>query len=125
MKNKDHNNHSDLHSSAPDAFDLFLVKKLQENQSYIDDDGFAAGVIKSLPAATKLSLWQERLIILVPLLIISVLVLSQFSLIGVMIKLWTLLVGMEVNQLIQIGVAVSVAVISGACVWFARQLRII
>jgi len=78
-----------------------------------------------LPAPKKLSVWQERLIIFVPLFVISLLVISQFSVLGVLIKLWTLAVSMDVTHLVQIGMLLSIAVISGASLWFARQLKII
>ena len=108
-----------------DAFDHFLMKQLQQNQPYLADDNFTAKIMESLPAPRKLSQWQERLIILVPLIIISLLVLSQFSVVAIFIKLWILAVGMNVAQLLQIGFIVSVTIISGASLWFARQSRLI
>jgi len=107
------------------AFDHFLVKQLQQNQTYLADDNFTAQVMGSLPAPKKLSQWQERLIIVVPLLIISLLVISQFSILAVLIKLWTFALGVNFIQLMQIGAAVSVVVIGGASIWFARQLKLI
>jgi len=122
MMNQYQHNHSDTGS---DAFDLFLKKQLHDTQPYLADDDFTARVMNSLPAPKKLSRWQERLIIVVPLLIISLLVLSQFSLIAVLIKLWTLLVSMDFTQLMQVGMLISIAAISGASFWFARQLKLI
>ena len=122
MMNQDQHTHSDTGS---DAFDLFLKKQLHDTQPYLADDDFTARVMGSLPAPKKLSRWQERLIIVVPLFIISLLVISQFSLLAVVIKLWTLVVSMDLTQLMQIGMLVSVAAIFGACFWFARQLKLI
>jgi len=111
--------------SGSDTFDHFLMKQLQQNQTYIADDNFTAQVMGGLPAPKKLSRWQERLIIIVPLLVISALVLSQFSILAMLIKLWTFAVSVNFTQLIQIGVAVSVLVVGGASIWFARQLKLI
>jgi len=116
---------SESHDAGSDSFDHFLKKQLQESQPYLADDDFAVRVISNLPALKKLSVWQERLIILVPLFVISLLVMSQFSVLGVLIKLWTLAVGMDVTHIVQIGMLVSIAIISGASLWFARQLKII
>ena len=116
---------SESHDAGSDSFDHFLKKQLQESQPYLADDDFAVRVISNLPAPKKLSVWQERLIILVPLFVISLLVMSQFSVLGVLIKLWTLAVGMDVTHIVQIGMLVSIAIISGASLWFARQLKII
>jgi hypothetical protein len=116
---------SESHNAGSDSFDHFLKKQLQESQPYLADDDFTVRVISNLPAPKKLSVWQERLIILVPLFVISLLVMSQFSVLGVLIKLWTLAVGMDVTHIVQIGMLVSIAIISGASLWFARQLKII
>ncbi len=125
MMKQDQLNHSDSNFSGADPFDRFLTKQLQESQPYLIDNDFTVQVMGGLPAPKKLSVWQERLIILVPLLIISVLVISQFSILAVVIKLWILAVSMNLTQLMQIGMLVSVAVISGASFWFARQLKFI
>ena len=108
-----------------DNFDSFLVHQLQQNQTYILDDNFTAQVINKLPAAKKLTNWQERLIILVPLCIISLLVLSQFSVLAILVNLWTILVGLNLANLLQLGLVVSISVISGASFWFAKQFKII
>jgi hypothetical protein len=116
---------SNFNTGGMDAFDHFLKNQLQEGQPYLADDNFTARVMSNLPTPKKLSLWQERLIIFVPLLIISLLVMSQFSVLSVLIKLWTLVISMDVTHIVQIGMLVSVAVISGVAFWFARQLKII
>jgi hypothetical protein len=115
----------EFNDAGNDSFDHFLKNQLQKSQPYLADDNFTARVISNLPAPKKLSVWQERLIILVPLFVISLLVISQFSVLGVLIKLWVLAVSMDVTHLVQIGMLLSIAVISGASLWFARQLKII
>ena len=68
--NQDHIHHpSD--GGSNDSFDAFLTKHLQQANTYLPDDDFSARVMQQLPAPKKLSLWQERLIILIPLSIIS------------------------------------------------------
>jgi len=118
--NQDHPGHLD-----DDNFDVFLTKQLQQTQTYLPDDDFTARVMQQLPAPKKLSLWQERLIILIPLMIISVLVLSQFSLLATMIKLWVWLSMMDFTSILQVGIVTTIAVISCAMFWFAKQLKII
>jgi hypothetical protein len=118
--NQDHTNHSD-----DDNFEALLTKHLQQAQTYLPDDDFTARVMQQLPAPKKLSLWQERLIILIPLVVISVLVLSQFSLLAVLIKLWTLFLTTNITSLLQIGALTTLAVVSGAAFWFARQCKVI
>jgi hypothetical protein len=113
-----------IHPSE-DNFDVFLTKHLQQAQIYLPDDDFTAGVINQLPAPKKLARWQERLIIMIPLVVISLLVLSQFSVLAVLIKLWALVLTAGITSLLQIGVLTTIAVVSGATFWFAKQMRII
>jgi hypothetical protein len=65
------------------------------------------------------------MIILVPLILISFLVLSQFSVVGILVKLWVLIMSTNVASLLQFGMMVTIAVICGSSFWFAKQLKII
>lgn len=108
-----------------DGFDNFLSAQLQQSQPYVMDDHFTAQVMAKLPAAKKLSIWQERLIVLVPVFIISLLVLSQFPILAVLIKCWVLVASADVASLLTVGLVVSLAVTSGASYWFIKQLKLI
>lgn len=114
----------DQHNPSDD-FDNFLSKQLQHSQPYLQDDNFTEQVMGKLPAAKKLSRWQERLIIIVPLIVISLLVLSQFSILAALIKFWIFIQGANVASLLQLGLFITVAVISGASIWFAKQFKLI
>lgn len=122
--NQDQNNHP-CDGSSNDSFDVFLTTHLQQTQTYLPDDDFSARVMQQLPAPKKLSRWQERLIILIPLSIISLFVLSQFSALAMIIKVWTWLSIMDFTSILQIGILTAVAVISCAAFWFAKQIRVI
>lgn len=108
-----------------DGFDSFLRKQLQQENPYLDDDNFSANVMARLPAPKKLSRLQERLIIGVPLVIITLLILSQFSPLVVAIKIWTWLVALNFNSLFKIGFAMIVLAVSSASYWMAKQSRIL
>ena len=126
--NQDHMNHSSDDSSNGSSnysFNAFLTKHLQQANTYLPDDDFSARVMQQLPPPKKLSRWQERLIILIPLSIISLVVLSQFSILAAVIRLWTWLSIMDFTNILQIGILTTVTVISGVVFWFAKQLRII
>ncbi len=111
--------------SQDDGFDNFLRMQLQHSQPYLMDDNFSAQVMAALPASRKLSLWQERLIMLVPCLVISLLVLSQFSLIAFLVKGWTWLMTLDTTSLLGVGLSISASAISGASFWFAKQFKLI
>lgn len=61
-------------------FDDFLQQQLQGANRYLDDGDFSARVMASLPAQKRLNPWIEKLIVCVPVTLIALLVLSQFSL---------------------------------------------
>lgn len=128
MMKQDQYNPNDERSNQAvnDSFDNFLSNQLRQAQPYLDDDNFTAQVMGQLPAANKkLSPWQERLIILIPLVIISSLVLSQFPVMELLISLWTFILGAQLASLLQLGLFTTIAVISGASIWFAKQFKII
>lgn len=60
-------------------FDDFLRQQLQGSSPYLDDGDFSARVLASLPAPKRLSPWLEKLIVVLPVTLIALLVLSQFS----------------------------------------------
>ena len=107
-----------------DNFDVFLSTQLQHSQAYVPDDNFTASVMARLPAQKKLSRRQEQLIILIPLVIISLLVLSQFSLIALAIKLWVWLTIINVASLFKISLAVFLVALLSASYWFSKQCRL-
>ncbi len=124
MMKQDHNMPGNKMAADVDAFDNFLSNHLQQAQPYFMDDNFTVQVMAKLPAPKKLSIWQERFIVLIPLLIISTLVVSQFSLLGVLIKLWVFVVSADVASLVGMGLLMSIAAVSGASFWFFKQLKL-
>ena len=60
-------------------FDDFLRQQLQGSSSYLDDGDFSARVLASLPAPKRLSPLLEKLIVVLPVSLIALLVVSQFS----------------------------------------------
>lgn len=118
--NQDHTNHP-----SDESFDAFLTKHLQQANTYLPDDDFSVRVMQQLPAPKKLSRLQERLIIMIPLLIISLLVLSQFSALAVLIKVWTLFLTTSFVSLLQIGILTTISVVFGAALWFAKEIKLI
>lgn len=109
---------------APDNFELFLREQLQQHQHYVEDGDFSARVMSSLPAPRRLSRLQERLILLVPLIVISLLVLSQFSLTSGL-KTWYLLLSLDFTSLLKLGVILAISAVSAASYWMAKQFRLI
>lgn len=107
------------------GFDIFLRAQLQQEKPYLEDDNFSVRVMASLPIAKKTISWRERLMVSLPLMVISILVLSQNSLLAFAIKSWVLLSILSIDNLFKILVAVSLAVLLSASYWFAKHCRIL
>lgn len=117
--------HEPYLSDDDGSFDDFLSAQLKQSQPYLMDNDFSANVMAKLPAAKRLSVWQERLIIVLPLVIISLLVLSQFSVLAIAVKFWTLLYSLDIATLLNIALAISATAICSASYWFAKQIKLI
>lgn len=105
-------------------FDAFLQAQLQQDKPYLADDNFSVRVMASLPIAKRTISWRERLIVLLPLMIISILVLSQNSLLAFAIKSWVLLSILSFDNLLKIVVEISLLALLGASYWLAKQCRL-
>lgn len=124
MMNQDKDPQTGSSPLASAGFELFLREQLQQQQPYLDDGDFTAKLMARLPAQRSLSRLQERLILLVPLAVISVLVLSQFSL-SSGIKAWYLLLSLDFASLLKLGMLLAITAVSAASYWIAKQTRVI
>src|SRR5690606_40050543 len=77
VMNPDQDAYNMIDTGPEDDFERLLRQQLQAQQDYLPDDGFSAQVMAALPAASAKSRWRERLLIGVPVLLISLLVFSQ------------------------------------------------
>lgn len=118
-------NTAEKNMSTDDSFDVFLRARLQQTKPYLHDENFTAQVMARLPAPKKLLRWQERLIIAVPLLIISILVLSQNSLLAFIIKAWVMLSVISVQNLFQLVLEVSLVALLAVSYWLAKKGRLL
>lgn len=110
----------DIKNNADD-FDNFLSAQLQQSHEYLPSDNFTANVIAKLPAQKKLARWQERLIIVGPCALISVLVLSQLPLIAIIIKSWVWLSLIDISGWLQLSLIIFFVGLLGVVGWFARE----
>lgn len=92
-------------------FDDFLRQQLQASSDYIDDSGFTAQVMTGLPAPKRLNRWLELLIVAVPAVVISLLVMSQFTLLHLIQPVYAWVLTVDLGGLISLGVAVVAALV--------------
>ncbi|WP_049631917.1 hypothetical protein [Cellvibrio sp. pealriver] len=92
-------------------FDSFLRKQLQASNSYIDDDGFTAQLMASLPVSRRLNRWLELLIIAVPVTLIALLVASQFPVREVVQPIYAWILTMDAASFATMCVAAATAML--------------
>lgn len=107
------------------TFDDFLAKHLQTEHDYIDDEGFTANVMASLPAPKKINPFVEKLIIGLPVLLIAALVLGQFPWRDMVQPAYALLLTMNVEMVVKIGVTLLATMFVATAFWGAKRLDII
>jgi|GEM_PF-671151 len=127
MKNVDDNvkNTLEQNVAADEPFDYFLQKQLQQEKIYLNDDNFTVQVMASLPTVKQTLGWRERFIIVIPLIIISILVLSQNSLLAFVIKSWVLLSVISIESLFKLILEISLVALLGVSYWFAKKSRLL
>lgn len=92
-------------------FDDFLRQQLQHSSDYLDDGDFSAKVMASLPAPKRLNPWLEKLIILLPVSLIAILVLRQFSLRELIQPAYAWLLTFDMQTLVSLAAAVLVLMV--------------
>jgi hypothetical protein len=92
-------------------FDDFLHQQLQGSSPYLDDGDFSARVMAGLPAPKRLNPWVERLIVCVPVTLIALLVLNQFSLRPLIQPLYAWVLTVDMRSLITLALAMAVVMV--------------
>jgi len=115
---------SEQPTNVDTTFDDFLAKHLQVQHDYIDDDGFSARVMVNLPAPRKMSTLLEKLIIGVPVLLIAVLVFSQFPWRTMIQPAYATLLTINAVDMVKVGFVLFTIMSVSMVVWSAKRLDI-
>ena len=94
-----------------DKFDDFLRLQLQDSSPYLDDGDFSARVMASLPTQKRLNPWLEKLIVCIPVTLIAVLVLRQFSLRELIQPVYGWVLTFDVSSIVSLVVILAVAML--------------
>lgn len=114
-------NDNDMKSpvNADDPFDGFLRQQLHTD--YIDDNGFAAQVMASLPAQKPLKPWLEKALIALPVAIIAFLVLRHLPWRDLVQPVYAWFLLLDVTSLISMAVAVFFALVVAPVAWILNS----
>lgn len=102
-------------------FDDFLRQQLQGSTPYLDDGDFSAQVMASLPAPQRISRWLEIMIVAVPVTVIALLVLSQFSVRDIIQPIYAWMLTVDMAGLISVGAAAVIAILAAPLLLIFRQ----
>lgn len=95
-----------------DNFEQLLKQHFQQTRDYIDDDGFAGRVMSQLPRQQEFNPWVKQIIFWVPLLLVSILVLSNLPVLQLVHGVSAFFLAMNIKQFVVSGLFVAVAVLS-------------
>ncbi len=93
-------------------FDDFLRQQLQGSSHYLHDGDFSAKVMAGLPEPRRLSRWLEISIVVVPVTVIALLVMSQFSLRDIIQPVYAWMLTMDMASLMSLGAAAVFAMLA-------------
>lgn len=113
------NDHNMINSAAhqADDFDDFLRQQL--HAPYIADEGFTACVMACLPAPKAINPWLERIIVALPVALISVLVFSQFPWRDLVQQVYAWFLVMDTTNLAGLALGLFSLLVLAPVAWFA------
>lgn len=108
------------------AWEQQLAKQLKAQQTYVEDNGFTAGVLAALPSESGASSSAKyRGLVAIPPLVVSAAVLLQgqpwLRLRGV----WAWLSAGDTLGLLTVGAMVSAGLLVGCGAWLARDMKLL
>lgn len=107
------------------SFDEFLKQQLERSSEYIDDNGFTARVMASLPQSHRLNPWLERLIIALPVTLIALLVILQLPWRDMVRPVYGWLLTFDTASLVTLALGVILMAIAVPLVWVLRKSALI
>jgi hypothetical protein len=102
-------------------FEDFLRQQLQGSSHYLPDGDFSAKVMAGLPEPRRLSRWLEVLIVGVPVTVIALMVMSQFSLRDVIQPVYAWMLTMDMAGLMSLGASAVFAMLAAPLLLLFRQ----
>jgi hypothetical protein len=96
-----------------DNFEQLLAQHFQQSQEYINDDGFTARVMSQIPKQQEFNPWIKRLIFWAPLLLVSLLVLSNLPALQLVHTVSAFLLSLTMKEIVLGGALLGMAMLLG------------
>jgi hypothetical protein len=95
-----------------DNFEQLLKQHFQQSCGYIDDDGFTGRLMSQLPRQQEFNPWIKQIIFWVPLLLVSILVLSNLPVLQLVHGISAFFLAMNIKEIVLSGVLLATAMLS-------------
>lgn len=102
-------------------FDNFLRQQLHNTSDYIDDGDFSARVMGSLPAPKRLNPWLERFIVCLPVTLIALLVVQQFSPRDLIQSVYAWVLTFDLHGLLTMAAVMVLVAVIAPLFWLLRR----
>lgn len=90
--------------NSDDAIEKLLKQHFQQENHYIDDDGFSASVMSSLPQKAKINPWLKYSILWSPICLVALLVFSDWPWLQLIHETAAYFIAADFQQLLIAGV---------------------
>lgn len=94
-----------------DDIEFLLKKHFQQRSDYLDDDGFTASVMSQLPQKTEINPWLKRLILWLPVSLVTLLVLSFIPWLQVIHQVYAYYLAASPQNLMLVGIPLVMSII--------------
>lgn len=94
-----------------DDIESLLKKHFQQQNDYLDDNGFSALVMTQLPQKTPINPWIKRLILGLPVSLVALAVMSFIPWLQVIHQVYAYYLAASPQQLMLIGIPLALAVV--------------
>jgi hypothetical protein len=94
-----------------DDIEFLLKKHFQQESNYLDDNGFTALVMTQLPHKTQINPWIKRLILWLPVSLVTLLVLSFIPWLQVIHQVYAYYLIASPQDLMLIGIPLAISII--------------
>lgn len=86
-----------------DDIEFLLIKHYQQENNYLDDNGFTALVMTQLPQKTHINPWVKRLILWLPVSLVTLLVISFIPWLQVIHQVYASYLSASFQELMLVG----------------------
>lgn len=94
-----------------DDIEFLLKKHFQQQNDYLDDNGFTASVMMQLPQKTQINPWLKRLILWLPVSLVALIVMPFIPWLEVIHQVYASYLSASPQELMLVGIPLAMSII--------------